>query len=164
VRRSLVMLSLVAAWALVAAGCAGDEGDGGSAATPAGAAPETTATTATDGGGGNDGYGRDGDAGGGYGDRSQPAGGAAAASGGGEVRIAGFAFAPATLTAKVGQRVTWTHRDPGATHTVTADQGQFRSGELTQGDEFAHVFPTAGSFAYHCAVHPDMRGTVKVGG
>jgi plastocyanin len=158
------MLALVAAWALVATGCAGDDRGGGSAATPA--APETTAstaTTATDGGAGG-GYGRDGYAGGGYGDRSQPAGGGAAASGGGEVRIAGFAFAPATLTAKVGQRVSWTHQDPGASHTVTADQGQFRSGELAQGDGFTHVFRTAGSFAYHCAVHPDMRGTVQVGG
>jgi plastocyanin len=88
--------------------------------------------------------------------------GAAAGTGNGPVRIAGSAFAPANVTAKAGQRVTWAHQDPGATHTVTADQGQFRSGELSQGDEFAHVFPTAGSFAYHCDVHPDMRGTVQV--
>jgi plastocyanin len=162
VRRSLALPVLVAVVCLAAAGCAGDDG---TAEPPAAGAPATTAAPVTTAAaGGSDGYGRDGYAGGGYGDRSQPAGGAGGDAGPGQVRIAGFAFAPGTVSAQVGQRVTWAHQDPGATHTVTADQGQFRSGELGQGDEFSHVFQAAGSFAYHCAVHPDMKGTVQVGG
>ena len=42
--------------------------------------------------------------------------------------------------------------------------GGFRSGELEEGDEFSHRFRTAGTFAYRCAIHPDMRGTVRIGG
>jgi plastocyanin len=79
-----------------------------------------------------------------------------------DVRIAGFAFAPRTVTAKVGQKVKWEHQDTGVTHQITALDGTFRSGDLQEGDEFSHVFRVAGTFAYRCAIHPDMRGTVKV--
>ena len=81
-----------------------------------------------------------------------------------DVRIAGFAFAPKTVTAKVGQKVKWEHQDAGVTHKLTALDGTFRSGDLQEGDEFSHVFRAAGTFAYRCAIHPDMRGTVKVAG
>ena len=80
------------------------------------------------------------------------------------MRIAGFAFAPKTVTAKVGQKVKWEHQDAGVTHKITALDGTFRSGDLQEGDEFSHVFRAAGSFAYRCAIHPGMRGTVKVTG
>jgi plastocyanin len=33
-----------------------------------------------------------------------------------------------------------------------------------EGDEVSHVFRAGGSFAYRCAIHPDMRGMVKVTG
>ena len=79
------------------------------------------------------------------------------------MRIAGFAFAPRTVRAKVGQRVKWEHQDAGVTHTVTALDDTFGSGDLEEGEEFSHLFRTAGTFAYRCAIHTDMRGTVKVG-
>jgi plastocyanin len=123
---------MVAAGAVLATGCGGDGGDEGAAADRP-AASATLAAPASSTGGGTD-----------------------------DVRIASFAFAPATVRAKVGQRVTWEHRDAGVTHTVTAVE--FRSGELEEGDEFSHLFRTAGTFAYRCAIHPDMRGTVRVGG
>jgi plastocyanin len=37
-------------------------------------------------------------------------------------------------------------------------------GQLEQGGQFSHVFRRAGTFAYHCSIHPTMRGTVKVTG
>jgi plastocyanin len=74
------------------------------------------------------------------------------------------AFTPATVSAKVGQKVRWEHQDAGVTHTVTALDRSFRSGDLEEGDEFSHVFPKAGTFAYRCGIHPDMQGTVKVSG
>jgi plastocyanin len=80
------------------------------------------------------------------------------------VRIVDFAFVPATVSAKVGQRVEWEHQDAGVTHTVTAVKGEFRSGELEEGKEFLHLFRTTGTFRYRCAIHPAMRGTVKVSG
>ena len=80
------------------------------------------------------------------------------------MRIVDFAFHPGTVKAKVGQKVKWEHQDAGVTHSVVALDGGFRSGELEEGDEFSHLFPTAGTFAYRCTIHTDMRGTVKISG
>lgn len=93
-----------------------------------------------------------------------PAGGEPSPAPGGavvEVSIAGFAFSPAAVTVNVGGTVTWTHAD-GAPHTVTADGGAFESARMGQGDTFSNTFPAAGSFPYHCAIHPSMTGTVTV--
>jgi plastocyanin len=159
VRRSISILVLVAAGTLVA-GCTDGRGRGGTPAAGPTAAPATTAAPGGDPGGG---------AGGGRGDYGggglEPTSSRGSGSGDADaVRIAGFAFAPKAVAAKAGRRVRWEHQDAGVTHTVTADRGEFRSGELHRGDQFSHVFPTAGSFAYHCAIHPDMRGTVRVTG
>jgi plastocyanin len=151
VRRTLEMLIPVAVVVLLAAGCA-DDGGGG---TAAGAGTTTTAAPEAAAGGGGAGGGRAG-----YGDAGGGGGGDAAR---GEVHIADFAFAPDSLRAQVGQRVTWENRDTGVTHTVTADGGAFNSGDLASGKRFSFVFGTAGSFAYHCAIHRDMRATVSVG-
>jgi plastocyanin len=137
VRRTRTILVLVAVGALLGAGCGGrrgDEGQGGTAIAPA-AASSTTAAE-----GGSDDADTD------------------------DVRIVGFAFTPKTVRAKVGQKVKWEHQDAGVTHTVTALDGTFRSGDLEESDEFSRVFQTAGTFAYRCTIHTDMRGTVKVGG
>jgi plastocyanin len=147
------MLIPVAVVVLLVAGCA-DDGGGETAAAGAGTTT-TAAPEAAAGGGGGAGGGRAG-----YGDAGGGGGGDAAR---GEVRIAEFAFAPDSLRAQVGQRVTWENRDTGVTHTVTADGGAFSSGDLASGKRFSFVFGTAGSFAYHCAIHRDMRGTVSVG-
>ena len=80
------------------------------------------------------------------------------------MRIVDFAFVPRTVRAKVGQKVKWEHQDAGVTHTVTALDRSFRSGDLEEGDEFSHLFSTAGTFVYRCSIHPDMRGRVKVSG
>ncbi len=77
------------------------------------------------------------------------------------VRIVDFAFEPATLTVSAGTRVTWTHAGQ-APHTVTSDTGAFDSGRLTGGQTFAFTFTSAGTFAYHCEIHPNMRAQVVV--
>jgi plastocyanin len=81
---------------------------------------------------------------------------------GGEVTIAERAFSPATLTVQVGEPVTWTNAS-GATHTVTSDVGtELDSGAIGPGEAYGHVFETPGTFAYHCAIHASMRGTITV--
>ena len=30
------------------------------------------------------------------------------------------------------------------------------------GGEFNQVFPQAGTFKYHCSIHPQMKGTITV--
>ena len=77
-----------------------------------------------------------------------------------------FAFSPATLTIKAGTTVTWKNTT-GASHTVTSDDGKtFDSGTsnpiTAQTGTFSFTFTTAGTFAYHCAIHPFMKATIIV--
>ena len=81
------------------------------------------------------------------------------------VSIAGFAFAPAGITINVGDTVRWTNNEGSAIfHTSTADNGTWDSKVLANGQSFSFTFTVAGTFAYHCAVHPSMRGSVTVVG
>jgi plastocyanin len=79
----------------------------------------------------------------------------------GSVRIVQFAFVAPELDVAPGTTVTWTNDDP-APHTVTADGAAFDSKQLDPGDSFSTVFDTAGSYVYHCDIHPTMVGTVLV--
>jgi plastocyanin len=150
-RRLLTIFTLFATVATLAAGCAGDDTGG---AASGGQPAETTAAPATTEAGG-------GDTGGGRGDYGGGGGGGGSPGAAGAVRIADFAFAPGSLSAEAGQSVTWTNQD-GTAHTVTADDGAFDSGNLAGGEEFSFAFDEAGTYAYHCNIHPRMKGTVTV--
>jgi plastocyanin len=74
-------------------------------------------------------------------------------------------FKPPSVHVAIGGAVTVMNND-GMTHTWTADAGQtddWSSGDLVGGAAFTHVFGTAGTFRYHCMIHPFMTGTVLVG-
>jgi len=86
---------------------------------------------------------------------------AAGGGGGAQVTIQNFSFSPASVTVKVGDTVTWTNQD-SSTHTVVADNGEFKSGNLGNGATFSFTFSAAGTFAYHCSIHSTMKGTVVV--
>jgi plastocyanin len=77
------------------------------------------------------------------------------------VSISGFAFHPATVTVNVGDAVTWTNND-GVSHTATANNGAFDTEAIGTGSSASVTFSTAGSFGYHCEIHPTMHGTVVV--
>ena len=78
------------------------------------------------------------------------------------VNISGFAFVPSSVTIKAGDKVTWTNKDNTA-HTVTSDNGAFASsGALSQNQTYSVTFGMAGTFPYHCSIHPTMTGTVTV--
>jgi plastocyanin len=85
----------------------------------------------------------------------------ARAAGDPKVGIADFHFTPATLTIHVGNTVTWTNSGPSS-HTATARDGSFNTGQLSRGHRASHTFTTAGTYAYFCSIHPFMRGTVTV--
>jgi hypothetical protein len=57
--------------------------------------------------------------------------------------------------------VTWTNGD-GVGHTATADGGSFDTGTIGGGGSDSVTFSTAGTFAYHCTIHPAMTGTISV--
>jgi plastocyanin len=157
VRRMLTTFGTIAVAAALVAGCAGDDttgaASGGEATTTTAAAPATT----QDGGGGGGGRGGD------YGYGGEGGGGSGGKAGAGAVEIANFAFAPGSRSVKVGDSVKWTNQD-GATHTVTADDGAFDSGNLADGKSFSFTFDQAGTFAYHCNIHQSMTGKVTVTG
>jgi plastocyanin len=78
------------------------------------------------------------------------------------ITIVDFEFQPKTITINQHETVTWTNT-ANQNHTVTADDGtSFDSGALSHGDVFGNVFDTAGTFKYHCSIHPQMTGTVIV--
>ncbi len=89
--------------------------------------------------------------------------GSSSSPGGTEVSIANFAFSPDTLTVKPGTTVKWTNNDTTA-HTVTADDKSFDSGNLDPGKSFSFTFKQAGTFSYHCSIHPNMKAKVVVTG
>jgi plastocyanin len=71
------------------------------------------------------------------------------------------AYAPANVTIQAGGSVTWTNNDRVA-HTSSSDNGAWNSGTIGAGQSFTHTFPAAGTFPYHCAIHPGMAGMVTV--
>ena len=75
------------------------------------------------------------------------------------VSIKNFAFNPSTLTVKVGETVRWTN-DDSAPHQIAG--GFANSPVLPQGATFEFTFTTAGTYDYHCAIHPSMKGTIVV--
>lgn len=82
------------------------------------------------------------------------------------VTIQNFAFSPTPLTIQVGSTVTWTNQD-GVAHTTSSDDGSavsWDSGAISQGGSFSMTFSQAGTFTYHCNIHPYMHGTIVVQG
>jgi len=77
------------------------------------------------------------------------------------VRMVNFAFRPKSLTISKGTKVRWVVRE--GTHSTTSNTGLWDSGVLSQGEAFGRVFRKAGTFKYHCSVHPSvMRGVITV--
>ncbi len=73
-----------------------------------------------------------------------------------------FGFNPATLTIRAGSTVIWKNVS-SVPHTVTSDDGQtFDSGNIAVGGTFRFTFKNAGTYSYHCNIHPYMRATIVV--
>lgn len=139
-RRSLAIIGLVCATALVGGACSSDD----DASTATSDEPSTT-TTAKD----------------------ETTTTTAAVNMGAEVEISEFQFDPSPVTIEAGQTVTWTNMG-ASRHTVTADaedgaEAAFKSEPVQPEQSFVQSFPTAGQFAYYCSIHPEkMQGTIIV--
>ena len=98
---------------------------------------------------------------------SSPSAGAAPSAGGSSgtssaITIDNFKFSPATLKVKNGARIKVSNND-SAPHTVTADDGHsFDSGTVNTGASTTIQAPAAGTYAYHCTIHPFMKGKLVV--
>jgi plastocyanin len=77
------------------------------------------------------------------------------------VVIRDFAFGPADVRVRAGERVTWLNCDVDQ-HTSTSDGGLWDSPLLATGEAFVQTFSTPGEFPYYCTPHPFMTGRVIV--
>ena len=77
------------------------------------------------------------------------------------VAIENYAFQPDPITVAAGTTVVWTNRDEVA-HTVVSNDKLFSSPELAENRNFEFTFKKAGTFAYSCSLHPEMKGKVIV--
>lgn len=127
--------------ALALAGCGGDSG---SDTTQAAGAPESSEGSPAG---------------------SQPSENAPASSGEAvrseKVVISDFSYQPETVTIQAGGKVIWQNED-SIEHTATLDDGSFTTGPLAEGKLKSETFKTPGTYAYHCEIHPQMKGTVEV--
>ena len=74
--------------------------------------------------------------------------------------ISGFDFSE-DITVAAGTTVV-VRNDDGATHTLTADDGSFDTGSIDAGGTGEITLSAAGTFTFHCEVHPSMTGTITV--
>jgi plastocyanin len=73
----------------------------------------------------------------------------------------GLQYTDATLEIEVGTTIEWKNEDP-LPHTVTADDNSFDSGVINNGQVWRFTFTRPGTYAFHCTLHPFMKGTVVV--
>lgn len=77
------------------------------------------------------------------------------------VSITSTGFHPSRVTVAFGDSVTWTNND-AVRHQVVGDDGTFSSPVLSAKQSFTREFKAGGTFVYHDALHPTLRGGVTV--
>lgn len=91
------------------------------------------------------------------GDAAEPAAHASATK---SVSIVNFAFKPGTVTIKRGSSVAFANTTGGTTHTATG--ASFDTKNIAPGKTKTVKFGKKGAFAFHCKIHPFMKGKVVV--
>jgi plastocyanin len=102
--------------------------------------------------------------------RTLPSNGVSIVAGAQTKGTAAFSPNPVTISLASDSTVIWFNDDDpggvygssGATHDITADDGSFASATLPPGSSFEGTFSAPGTYGYHCALHPTMKGTVTV--
>lgn len=75
------------------------------------------------------------------------------------MRMAGFAYAPAALSMKVGDTLVFRNDDP-LPHTATSST--FNSGDINAESAWRWVARRPGRYAIRCLYHPNMAAIVTV--
>lgn len=76
------------------------------------------------------------------------------------VQIIDSSFNPRNITVKRGAMVTWTNYE-NVIHAITSP-GNFDSGNITYAKSYSRIFNDAGTYDYHCTLHPNKTGTITV--
>jgi len=77
------------------------------------------------------------------------------------VSIGGGGFSPANVSINVGDTVRWSN-DDDRDHSIVADNGAFSSPNLKTGRIYDVKFAAAGTYTYHCRLHPREKGKIVV--
>ena len=77
------------------------------------------------------------------------------------VSITSSGFAPAQVTIRPGDTVTWKNTDNTA-HEIVSDTGIFKSNKLQPGEAFSYKFDVESSYSYHDAMKASETGVVNV--
>ncbi len=80
---------------------------------------------------------------------------------GSNVTIQNFSFNSSDLHITKGATVVWTNKD-NVTHTVTADDGSFTSGNIAPGGTYSRAFTAAATVHYHCSIHTYMTADIVI--
>jgi plastocyanin len=82
-----------------------------------------------------------------------------------------FSPNPQTVSLADGGEVRWVNQDGGSVygggtptaHQITSDDNAFDMSEpFTPGQSYTVILSTAGTYHYHCNIHPNMVGTITV--
>jgi plastocyanin len=73
----------------------------------------------------------------------------------------GSTFSPPTLSVSPGTTVTWKNNDTVVHEPISDIPGLFDS-RLDPSGTLNVQFATAGTYTYHCKIHPELTGTVSV--
>src|SRR6266481_3112227 len=77
------------------------------------------------------------------------------------VNIGDFFFSPTAVAINVNDQVKWTWIG-SIGHSTTSNTGLWDSGVKGNQATFTNKFTSAGSFPFHCTVHPFMTGPITV--
>jgi plastocyanin len=81
---------------------------------------------------------------------------------GSRITISNFMFSPMALTVSPGTTISVTNKD-SATHTLTAMDAQFNTGDVGQNQTKTFKAPMqAGTYHYICNIHQYMMGSIIV--
>jgi plastocyanin len=86
---------------------------------------------------------------------------ASAAADGPTIRIKNYQFETPSLTVPAGTTVSWLNDDVDV-HTATSRTRAFSSPGLDPNETYAFRFDTPGTYAYFCALHPQMTAEIVV--
>lgn len=75
------------------------------------------------------------------------------------VTLKDISFIKSTVRIHRGGKVKWVWKDPTVPHNVTFAK---RHSGTKQTGTYTLTFGTAGTFKYHCTIHPGMDGKVVV--
>lgn len=72
-----------------------------------------------------------------------------------------YVYSPAQVTAKAGQAITITNKDPNGVHSVTANDRSF-SIDIPANSSVTLKVSKPGNYPYYCTYHPDTHNPASL--